>query len=343
MSWIHRLFIVSISVLFALILAEIILRVFEKFSVVHGYSYPKGMFIEDPIKGMSLTPNFSGTHRFADLTYDIKTNSLGFFEDEISTDSSIDLLILGDSHTWGYVEQKDRFSDVLKEKFLLNTYNCAVTGSSTVYQYSVLLDLLATGIKPKAVLIGYLPYNDVEGDILHPQYSAMLGYRINNNHFDRNYQVMPSPKPSSLKFWLVKNSAILRLLVKAKKSISNKNGIDRIESNSLPKRLIFELELHPLYIETHVSVWRKIKQLLDSKNIDLYAYVIPTFRYDGKVSDAYENSVNLLVGRLKEQGIEFINSTPFRDNSHHIKDKHMDKRGHLLTAIEIHEFLKKAK
>ena len=143
-------FLFFLSCIICLIFAELGLRFFEeqKHSV-----YPSGLFVKDIKNGYKLAKNFSGNHSFQDFSYDVKTNDFGCFENDIKIRDA-EILVLGDSHTWGYVNLKDRYSNILKNKYKFKTYNCALTGSGTLQQKNIYLNQLQTGILT-------VKYNDI--------------------------------------------------------------------------------------------------------------------------------------------------------------------------------------
>ena len=118
------------STLTGLILCELVLKTFEP--IRHSF-YPKGLFEKDTKFGHKLSKNFKGIHSFQDYSYKVNTNSVGCFEEEIALDKA-EVLVIGDSHTWGYVQMADRFSNKLRSKYNLNSYNCALTASGTLQQ-----------------------------------------------------------------------------------------------------------------------------------------------------------------------------------------------------------------
>ena len=174
-----NLLIFLFSFIICLIFAELGLRFFEqqKHSV-----YPRGLFLKDKKNGYKLAENFKGKHVFQDFSYFVNTNSFGCFEKNIKIED-IEVLVLGDSHTWGYVKLKDRYSNILKNKYDINTYNCALTGSGTLQQKNIYINLLENGFKPKIIILGYTPFNDIEDDALYPEYAVWNGVLFKNRDF----------------------------------------------------------------------------------------------------------------------------------------------------------------
>ena len=167
------------SCLFCVIFAEFGLRFFEEQS--HSV-YPKGLFVKDKKNGYKLAENYEGKHVFQDFSYDVKINRKGCFDNDIRSDN-VEILILGDSHTWGYVKPDDRYSNILRNKYDFNTYNCALTGSGTLQQKNIYLNLLKNGFNPKIIILGYTPFNDIEDDHLFPEYAVWNGILFKNRDF----------------------------------------------------------------------------------------------------------------------------------------------------------------
>jgi len=87
------------SILFILLLIEIALRLFYP---QYPY-YPRYQYVSNEETGYSYRPSFSGTYRTGEYTYQIRTNSVGLRDSEISAkpDGTVRILAMGDSFTMG--------------------------------------------------------------------------------------------------------------------------------------------------------------------------------------------------------------------------------------------------
>lgn len=339
MSWIKNIILVLVSLGVSLLLAEYAYRMYERVSKIGVYSYPQGIFVPDPRLGARLKENFDGVHSFEDLTYDVSVNSDGCFEKEVSFSSDIDILILGDSHSWGYVEQNDRFSDVLRNKFDYKTYNCAVTGTSTKFQYFLAQELIAKGMRPNSVVIGYLPFNDLGGDVLFPQLSAIEGFRVSTKIFDKNFNVIDAKVPEYWKLFMVNNISLVRAVIRAKSFFGKSDGESKVkQKEALPQRIIYHIDQHPQLVDIHIDTWKQFSKFLGDLDIPLYVYVIPSSTGNKYEDQIHKKNADYLIARLKDENIKFISTEVFRKNSHHKINDHMDKRGHLRVATDIMEF-----
>ena len=71
MKKLENIFLLSLTTIVCLCLAEFGLRIFERQS--HSI-YPKGLFVEDKLNGYKLSKNFKGKHVFQDFSYFVETN-----------------------------------------------------------------------------------------------------------------------------------------------------------------------------------------------------------------------------------------------------------------------------
>lgn len=342
MNLTKNLILLCVSLVCSLLLAEGAVRFFNAIESKPHSTYPTNYFINDDVLGFKLAKNFSGMHAFTDLTYQISTNSMGCPESEIALDTEIDLLILGDSHSWGYVKEKDRYSNQLKDKYGIRTYNCAVTGTSPKYQIEIFKELYNAGMAPDGILLGYLPYNDVEGDILFPEYRTAYGTRYQARKFTTpEYKIIDADPPDYWKYILVSKSALVRLVLEVRRYTLSAEDNDEEATDELPHRLIFHLDRFPDLMNQHVDVLKKFQQELASLDMRLYLYVIPVKPLPGPQKDVYQQQVKNLVAVLESNNLELISAQPYEENAHHKIDGHMNASGHEIIARNIHFYLNK--
>ena len=128
-------FLIFITFIFCIVFAEFGLRIFEDQN--HSV-YPKGLFVKDKKNGYKLAKNFEGKHVFQDFSYNVKTNKYGCFENEINRKNA-EILIVGDSHVWGFVRSEDRYSSILRNKYNINScYDpCSYPGIQSDFYYNI--------------------------------------------------------------------------------------------------------------------------------------------------------------------------------------------------------------
>ena len=161
-------YLINISLL---ILVTIILLAFLEIGVRVGiqikynieYPYPEGLFIADDKIGYVLNPKFIGIMK-GRAPYEFNT-VLSIREHCYMDDlnGKIDMLVLGDSFTWGWgVNESERFSNILQDFYPKKTiFNAAISGQGT-YEYNEILEMLSNNLNENpTVLIGVTLANDI--------------------------------------------------------------------------------------------------------------------------------------------------------------------------------------
>jgi lysophospholipase L1-like esterase len=163
-TWRRRLLAVLFGFTFALVLAEIALRVI-------GYSSP--VFLRPhPVYGGAFKPGIEGWFRLEGKAWN-KINSHGFNGPEWSTQkpaNTFRIVVLGDSFTAAQqVEQQDSFCQRLRQelqasgklgKLQVEVLNCGCNGYGTA-QHLLLWREQARHFQADLVLLAFLPGNDV--------------------------------------------------------------------------------------------------------------------------------------------------------------------------------------
>ncbi len=115
----------------ALSIAEVMVRILAPHS--RDRVVPPGMFAIDPALGWKLQPGYARRHqtRYFDVEYVI--NMLGFrdrFRNVTATDSTVRVLMFGDSQIFGWgVERDQRFTDLVESRAQgVQVWNMAVPG-----------------------------------------------------------------------------------------------------------------------------------------------------------------------------------------------------------------------
>ncbi len=172
-----HLLLASASILASLGIVEISLRVWGRYADMLSLqdALPDGPSLADPEIGHVREPNVSWEGRRSEFTYSGRSNSLGFWDEEIPADKDpgeIRVWVLGDSIAAGFgVLEEERFSERLQD--LLNApdplaarggrpvrvVNAAVSGHGTWHQ-AILMERYFDRVSPDAVLLGFTTTND---------------------------------------------------------------------------------------------------------------------------------------------------------------------------------------
>ncbi len=174
MHWIKRwggntgLFMASI--LITLILLEVALRFTPYHNLLAStrFSFPKGYFREDPLRGHDITENYSkAPYTFVDWDvekkYEVWSNEIGCFDEPYQGEKGY-ILLVGDSFTHGYAPFKDKWGTVVESVLAHRVLKCGVTGYGTKQELLKAQDVISrVKRQPKLVIVGYCP-NDLEDD-----------------------------------------------------------------------------------------------------------------------------------------------------------------------------------
>ena len=340
-------FLLLLTFIFSVVFAEFGLRIFEE---QHHSVYPRGLFVNDKKNGYKLEKNFKGKHVFQDHSYIVKTNNYRCFENDINRKNT-EILIMGDSHSWGYVNIEDRYSNILRDKYSFKTHNCALTGSGTLQQKNIYLDLIKNGFKPKIIVLGYTPFNDIEDDALFPEYAVWNGvlfkYRdfvIENNGFAdfRKIKKLPITFFRKIKSILHRHSSIYRYSYRIKNQLSykiEKNKSDSSVINNLSKtRLIYNLNKENKYFfDQNINNIKEFAKIAKENKAKLVIATIPT--NNKYCSDSYKKSISFIHKILKVKNLEIVDIQSCLEESYFYPiNGHLNKKGHKYMAKKISEF-----
>ena len=334
--------------LICLVFAELGLRIFEEQK--HSF-YPGGLFLSDKKLGYKLASNFNGRHIFQDYKYKISTNIDGCFEENIKK-KDVEILILGDSHTWGYVDMESRYSNLLRNKYNFKTYNCGLTGSGTLQQKSIYLSLLEKGFKPRLIILGYTPFNDIEDDALNPEYSVWRGILFKNRDFivDSNgfadfYKIkeLPITFARKIKSILHRNLSLYRYSYNLKNKIrssfkkDNSKPLDVLKST----RLIYNFnEKNKFLFDQNLNNVKLFANTAIANNSKLIIATIPTS--NKFCTDSYKKNITYLKGQIKSNLINIINNDVcLPEKFFYPINGHLNKKGHDYLANQISRYLLK--
>ena len=322
------------------------LRIFEEQK--HSF-YPSGLFLNDNKQGYKLASNFNGMHIFQDYKYQIKTNREGCFEENIKKED-VEILVIGDSHTWGYVDMEKRYSNLLRNKYNFKTYNCGLTGSGTLQQNNIYLSLLQKGYKPRLVILGYSAFNDIEDDALNPEYSVWNGILFKNRDFVVNsngianfkkIKQLPITFPRKIKSILHRNLSLYRYSYNLKNKIksnfrkTNTSTIDVLSST----RLIYNLNIeNKSLFDKNLNNIKMLANTALANNSKLIVVKIPTS--NKFCTDSYKKSITYLKDIIKSNSIKMINNDIcLPEDFYYPINGHLNNKGHDYLANQISRYL----
>jgi hypothetical protein len=233
-----------------------------------------------PAKRLQANLNKSFTGAFREFEFHVSTDSEGFRISPPFNNSSPEILILGDSQTFGIGVRDDQtFASKLSQHLNVSVLNTGCPGYNT-HEELLLASSLLDSKKPKTLILAFFAGND-----------PFENYK-NQNSFAPQPSIKTQRKNvlAQLKDFLVSNSSIYNCLInlrrfKAMNSLLLKFGL---LSDIRPAELsIFEIGTHPQK-EAHWKITDeallKIKELADHNGISLFIVFIPD-RY--QVDDAY--------------------------------------------------------
>ena len=149
---------VGLGVLLVFVVVEVLARVFLPAPgfVPHPLHHVDGMLrdLGDDERLYGYTPDFAGEIETSEYHISLRTNSLGFRDDEIDSEPS-PILALGDSFTVGYgVQAQESWPERLsRELGGLGVFNAGVSGYS-VAQIRATFDQLTLTLDPEIAIIG---------------------------------------------------------------------------------------------------------------------------------------------------------------------------------------------
>lgn len=188
--------IVQVCVSVALVVTSVIVGVLlcEVSYRVAGYSspvrapvpshYPQYYYKTDPVKGYDINENFPGRpFEFSEYirsygeSFSITSNSLGCRDRPFDREDSY-VLLIGDSHTWGYAPLEQTWGTTLEQHLGMRVLKCGVPGYGTRQERHKLESVAAKAARPRLVILGYCMGNDLLDDYLYPNRTVIDGYLL---------------------------------------------------------------------------------------------------------------------------------------------------------------------
>jgi lysophospholipase L1-like esterase len=339
------------SIVFSLILGEIILRVFDINLQIKPSIYPRYLKMYDEALGYKLAKNFKGKMKTSEFSIKIEINQEGWRDYRRNYNEPADycILVLGDSYTFGHgVEMEESYPKILEKKLnknadrLFRVINAGMPGAGQEWHYNFLTRFLKRYPPPDLVIDGFF-VNDIRervNDVIIE--NGWVAER------DKKYKIPFEKKlrEKSYLYWLFKN-IYNRFSMEAKRE-----GYLKCLSSYLvdyPGVLKAQWDYNEQCLE---QIYRK----LDSLNIPLFLLYIPAriqvqaehFADISKTAKApVENycitKPNDLLGKwAKKKNIHYLDLyNVFKTKGRHcyIPDDHWDRAGHELAAQEIYNSL----
>jgi hypothetical protein len=206
----------AVSVVFALALAEVALRIAFRNSLALVQDERSLMYRYDPVLGWFPVPGRS--NRFVgSRPITVVNNSQGFRGPEYKPDNRPGLLFLGDSFVWGFdAEAGERFTDLLQARHPeWNVFNVGVSGYGTDQEF-LLLQRYFDYFKPKVVFLVVSSETDEADNRANVLYGYYKPYYL-AQQANLELQGVPVPRGERV-FWaehaLLSRSFLARLLIR---------------------------------------------------------------------------------------------------------------------------------
>ena len=222
------------SVLFALVVAELVLRALGQTPFVVNPERAK-FWVHDETLGWRHRPDRSGVFRKDPFEIRVSINSAGLRDDEVPREKPPGrkrIVVLGDSYTWGFgVEQADIFTEILERSLPgVDVLNAGVSGYATDQQ---LLWLQREGMdfEPDLVLLVFTG-NDEHDNAQHLVYGIYHKPKFVVRDGDLVLTHVPVPRASAPRrwmYWLGQRTALFGLLGRVRYTVIGavRNRIDR--------------------------------------------------------------------------------------------------------------------
>jgi hypothetical protein len=144
--------------------------------------YKPGYFVAHPQRGHDIAPNVRGSHEIPELIYPIWSNSFGCFDREWEQVPRDYVYFAGDSFTWGYSREEDRFASRFERVTGIPSIKCGVTATSTRHQFDKFKEVFARiGHAPRRVVVSLFS-NDFSDDYAYPATTVIDGWLVGTTY-----------------------------------------------------------------------------------------------------------------------------------------------------------------
>lgn len=283
----HNLLLFAGSLIFAIMLAELVLRFILPAPII--WKYPQEHYISDPEIGHWLEP---GQQSF---THDkvVRTNSVGIRDSEYTSwphSNVYRILALGDSQTFGngldladtWPKQLETMLNGSGERVKFEVLNCGLPASDT-WQHEIIFNRMLANYHPDAVVLAFYVNDVVQRNFLSPK------------------QKLAASSLRTRIVFILKRSALLLTLRDALNSVLNKNYSSSTHQEDIAPGHTNEKGWQQ--VEFSIS---QIKKTSDKNNLLFLLVSLPRRdQVDGRLSENYYNQrLQLIAEKYK---IPFIN------------------------------------
>lgn len=357
------LVLVFLSVFLAVFVVEVMLRfTMLKWLVPRRNDFqPVGYYAHDDSAGYDIAPRFAtSTHKFADGSFNIWSNSIGCYDTEYAGGPYI--YLAGDSFTWGFSAFEDKWGKIIEDATGLRTLKCGVNGYGTKQSFlkaKKIINLLRE--KPSLIILGYYE-NDALDDSVFPGRVVYDGYLTDVSggeersiaelvkdvpmvaNLSRKYCMPGKPVHPSIqrvKCFMFRNSIVYHLVKNTIKNLVPQSFLSSTGVVNVSDSYDMGEEKIDLSFAEHLGHILELKLYADSIGSSLFVVIIPT---RAEVYDDKNNARNEKVARyLFSHGIEYLDLTDkfrharaFSDESLYWKqDGHWNARGNHLAGYLI--------
>ena len=165
------------GVIFSLLLLEAGLRI-SGYAPTWSTDEFKDYYAKDEEAGHDIFKNLPKRKITVDavLKYDLWSNELGCFDTPFQNEKN-PILLVGDSYTHAVAPFEDKWGTVIEKELGIRVLKCGVSGygprQETIKAERVIKDAKT---KPRLIIVGYLPWNDIVDDIGSPNSTVINGY-----------------------------------------------------------------------------------------------------------------------------------------------------------------------
>lgn len=162
---ISLLFITVLLSFLIIFILEVILRFtpYKIFVATDQGAFPP-MFVVDTDAGFDLADNYKdGTHTTIESEYPVHTNNIGCFDDDVTLNTSHNILI-GDSFTWGFSPLDKKWTTIVEKNTKQKLVKCGVPAYGPKQSLFKLKKIIKKiGKAPKTIIFTYY-WNDLNDD-----------------------------------------------------------------------------------------------------------------------------------------------------------------------------------
>jgi len=146
--------------------------------------YPQFYHKADPVNGYDINEEFvGGPFEFAEYIHNygapfpVTSNNVGCRDRTFERDDGY-VLLIGDSHTWGYVPLEQTWGMIVEDVLGTRVLKCGVAGYGSRQERNKLETVVAKAGRPRLVIVGYCVGNDLLDDYLYPSRAVIDGHLV---------------------------------------------------------------------------------------------------------------------------------------------------------------------